>query len=428
VETEHLPVEAQPVQTMPGRLVAATSRLLLPDGRMTGGSAWALLGAFAVTFLVLSLLGRLAGATNHLGSLPRWHPRVSPQTFYFPTASEEVARAIDGVRPDQIIVVIGGSSVMRGGMQGLDGLWSLQLQRELGERFRVVNVAQPSGQLTDHGGVVAQALYKSGRRVVLVSDLLGQQVPPPDGGVYRYVYWDAAYKGMLPENPRAEDRIAFWSTRNPTYRDDATELKLRATLDSQLRFADLWNTVGYTLLFGIWSPNNATVQGAFAPRREIPDFPTLQLPPLPTRFTSIPPADGQALIVSVGSTVCRQTGPETWVDDDHPEIWRERQADAEAAFPDEMKPHVVLIMTRFNPWFGQGLSADQRRCHERSYGVAESWMQQAGYPTTTIGMEWTDEDFADRLHLTSSGAAKMAHDVAPLVTARAEQLGYVDTP
>jgi hypothetical protein len=406
------------------RSVARVAEILTPGGRITRASSVAFLAAAAATLLALSVLGRLAGEINHLGALPRWHPRVSPQAFYYPTASEELARAVDGLLPDQTVVVVGGSSVMRGGMQGLDGMWSKQLQRELGDRFRVVNVAQPSGQMTDQGGVLTQALFRAGYRVVLVSDLLTQQVPQPDGGEYRYIYWDAFYKGLLPDNPRLAARAAANEARNSNYRNATPELKLRAVLDSQLRFADLWNMVGYTTVFTLWHPTSANPRDVLLPRRDIPDFDTIQLPPAPQRFQAIPPEEGRQLISAVAGTVCRQTGPETWVDDDHPEIWRERQADAEAAFPDAVKPHVILILTQLNPWFGQSLSADQRRCHEQSYEVAAGWVRSAGFEVDIFGSDWTDDDFADRLHLTVQGASKLASAVAPLVKAKATSLGY----
>ena len=53
-------------------------------------------------------------------------------------------------------------------------------------------------------------------------------------------------------------------------------------------------------------------------------------------------------------------------------------------------------------------------------------MAEKGWiPFDTCWSDLTDEDFADRVHLTHSGRQKMASDVAQEVRAMAFQLGYV---
>ncbi len=75
------------------------------------------------------------------------------------------------VRPDQIVVVVAGNSVMLGSGQSTEGVWTRHLQAELGDKFKVVNLALPGLAPTEFGTVAAEMFFKDGhtRMIVLTS-------------------------------------------------------------------------------------------------------------------------------------------------------------------------------------------------------------------------------------------------------------------
>jgi lysophospholipase L1-like esterase len=76
------------------------------------------------------------------------------------------------------------------------------------------------------------------------------------------------------------------------------------------------------------------------------------------------------------------------------------------------------------PYFARQLSEDEYGAYQFAYSQGKSWLQKAGYHSAVIGPELTDEDFADRVHLTSSGGQKMAQAMASEIQSMSVQLGY----
>jgi hypothetical protein len=164
--------------------------------------------SFAIGITVLALCGRIVASIDYIdpNSFHRFHLYINPQTLYCPTASQLSALAHAAVRRDQVAVVLGGSSVIWGAGESDAELWSRKLQADLGDGYRVLKFAMPSGSPQEFGAVAAEALLKDGYKVVLVADV-GSTFGPPDGLFYPYVYSDARYKGMLLDNPLGDERI-----------------------------------------------------------------------------------------------------------------------------------------------------------------------------------------------------------------------------
>src|SRR4051794_40437780 len=103
------------------------------------------IGAFTVSLVLglggLAVAGRTVAYVNQFDDFLRFHAQISPSTYYYPTASQVIALARASLRPDQVLVVIGGSSIMHGNGQGSAEVWTLALQRDLGDGFKVVNLA-----------------------------------------------------------------------------------------------------------------------------------------------------------------------------------------------------------------------------------------------------------------------------------------------
>src|SRR5215831_13829333 len=95
----------------------------------------AFLSGFLVGLVLLAVLGRVAGDTNYLRGFQRFHRYLSIDTLYYATASQLLQLAKASVTDGQVLVIVGGSSVMQGVGQGSLELWSDELQRLLGPTY-----------------------------------------------------------------------------------------------------------------------------------------------------------------------------------------------------------------------------------------------------------------------------------------------------
>ena len=88
---------------------------------------------------------------------------------------------------------------------------------------------------------------------------------PPDGGaIYRFIFWDAYYKGLLPRSVADAAAVQRW--RREELADPAgLELHLGKAIDAVSYACDLWTTIGYNDFFTVWSDGNPF--GPSRPRR-----------------------------------------------------------------------------------------------------------------------------------------------------------------
>src|SRR5271157_686214 len=128
---------------------------------------WFLLGLL-LGFGALSWLGWRAGRTDYHPGYARIHPAISPEMNYYPTLNEMTAIVRQRCRRDQVLVIVGGNSILEGVWQPVGDLWSARLQELLGDRYCVVNFAFRGGSPTDGGAVVAEALREEFPRQILI--------------------------------------------------------------------------------------------------------------------------------------------------------------------------------------------------------------------------------------------------------------------
>ena len=127
------------------------------------------LAGLAVGLIALSVIGRLVSQTNYIEHFQRFHRYISADSIYYPTASQLRQLARSSVTDGQVLVIVGGSSVMQGVGQGTAELWTDELQQLLGSSFRVLNYADGGGGVDDGGGVAAQMLVRDGYPVIYSS-------------------------------------------------------------------------------------------------------------------------------------------------------------------------------------------------------------------------------------------------------------------
>ena len=131
------------------------------------------------------------------------------------------------------------------------------MQEELGDGYRVLNLAMNGAYPAEFGGTAAEMLAQDFPRLIFVSDVtLGCAVgEPPSAGIpagtrYRYFFWDAYFKGLLPPQAGRDEAVAAWLRGNTEA--DAAELTRGLRLDTLVSSRNLWTTLGYRHLFTVW--------------------------------------------------------------------------------------------------------------------------------------------------------------------------------
>jgi len=118
-----------------------------------------LLGAL-IGFAAMCGLGRYVAGIDYHPNFVRLTQWDSPETKYYPTVNELIAIVRHEIKPGQILVIVGGNSVLRGVGQPPARIWTKRLQQELGGGYCVFNFAYDGSPAANGGAVVAEALRK----------------------------------------------------------------------------------------------------------------------------------------------------------------------------------------------------------------------------------------------------------------------------
>ena len=375
-----------------------------------------------VGFFACCVLGRLAAHKNIYKHFARLHPNIEIETSYYPTASQllTIARAQCSPTANKILVLIGGNSVFNGSGQRRDELWSRVLQTELGNQYQVVNFAAPGAGLMDNGGVVFEVLAREYPRAMFVTNTEPGSYLAANRSAYSYLFWDAYYKGLVPEAARLII---------PNAPDDDTpsnrEFKLGLWLNSIFYFDDLWNYVSYRYVSAVWF---ASLQSrSFLPRGHLPDW-----------YDKRPP------VVAAESEFQQQTWHiermhQRWAaaadrfqettdgrSVQTPESLQQDREKIGALLPDPLQHRTLIVLTPYNPWFLARLTDVERSRVSVSFQNATALLTQAGFHALSLfdgGFE--PSDFGDSMHLSPAGARRLAHLVAGSIRAMNTQTDVV---
>jgi hypothetical protein len=215
-----------------------------------------LLAGVVFSFLGCCVLGRILSRQNQYTDFTRFHSYISPQTQYFPTASQVRSLARASLDHEKVAVVVGGNSILQGVGQRATELWTKRLQELLGSDYRVINLAQARAQPAEFGGVMAEVLSGDHHKVIYITDLgsstgLGNL----QGWTYHYFFWDAYFKKLLPHDPAREHELReFTVKRTGISKRSYTELQLGRRIDASLFFLDLWTSCTLNSLGTVWVP------------------------------------------------------------------------------------------------------------------------------------------------------------------------------
>lgn len=385
----------------------------------------------SITLLIGVLIGLFAlawagrGAVTHdwHRDFVRFHPLIAPESNYQPTIAEMRAIVRAHCRKDQILVIVGGNSIFQGVGQPLEKLWTRRLQELLGDRYAVINFALRGSSPTDGGALVAESLREEYPKQVYLANVPPFTAASPAGGTdYRFMVFDALYKGWLLDYPPRQAAIDDYLARPDIY-PEASELKLGARLDAWLRFRDFWNWWSTTQFFTFPGPLTSEWPRAFRARSKFPDRePDFEDIPLRQRF----PGKG----IPAEMAITRGTTAPFYETNSYGQ-WQAASIpfngfakSARDAFPEPLRARTLIVLSANAPFYTCRLSpAEQARDVLAVRDTLKIWRDH-GYAAAAYGEGFVDEDFGDRTHLSASGGQKLAALLAPEIRSLAGRLGY----
>jgi len=392
-----------------------------------------LLGALA-GFGAMCVLGRYVAHLDYHPGFVRFTQWDSPESKYYPTVNEMIAIVRHEIKPGQILVIVGGNSVLRGVGQPPDRVWSKRLQENLGSGYYVVNFALNGSPPTNAGGVAAEALRKEFPRQIYIANLPPTQMGYPTGSeVYRFANWEAYYKGMLIDDPVRNAEIKY-SHAIPEYynREFAVgELKIREFFDSLFYFQDFWNCFTFTrmnLVWGAYFPGVTGFQDPIRfldPRTVYPDpEPDSATWPMSARFPEAGVPGELDIIRGVSIYAFNKDAAGKW--QLYQPVWDEFEKQSAAAFPPELRKRTLILMGYACPFYLARLKPDELERNGLSFEYAAKEWEKGGFEALIYGKDFVAEDFCDRAHMTWRGGQKLAKVVAVKVREMSQKLGYTN--
>jgi hypothetical protein len=387
------------------------------EGRLAPRAA---LAGAACAFLACCLAGARLSRANPFVGFERFGALTAAEGLFYPTARQVRALGRDLLPHDRVAVVVGGNSIMHGVRQTSRGLWTKALQAELGDQYRVINLAVPGAGPADFGGPAAEVLARDHPRLLFLASASSAGIPvDPDGYGYRYFFWDTRARGLLQADA---EREAYLRAVCETRKDDVAfaELRRQMGVDRLTYSRDLWGRLAYTHLGTVWAPPltgavwGGRKQPFWAPRQrcELPDGP---LPP-EARY----PAEADAFsaeVVRVWSTLAPGFvgGASAPV-----------PAGLRACFPAACRRRTLLVVLPDSPYYVNRLTPAERANYREVLRLIAWGLGEAGFVTLEAGRGFGVEDFIDRCHLTEEGGRRLAAEVAPKLRQMAHDLGYTD--
>jgi hypothetical protein len=377
----------------------------------------ALLAGAACAFLACCLAGARLSRANPFVGFERFGRLLSPEALFYPTARQVRALGRDLLPQDKVAVVVGGNSIMYGWGQRSQGLWTKALQAELGDGYRVLNLALPAAGPAEFGGTAAEVLARDHPRLLYLSNL--HTVLEPDGITYRYFFWDARAQGLLPADAGRE----AWVRLVPQWRkEDAAfaELRRRMGVDRCTYSRDLWGRLAYTSFGTVWAPVLGAAVWGGRPRpfwgaRQCCELPEPEPAPLAQRYTAAEEAQAMRIVGDWARLAPLFAGDSAPV-----------PAGLRVCFPAACRRRTLLLVLPDSPHYVERLTPEERARYREVLRLATAGLERAGFTALEAGRDFGVEDFNDRCHLSEEGGRRLAAEVAPKLRQLAKDLGYTE--
>jgi hypothetical protein len=386
----------------------------------------AFLAGVVIAFLGCCLVGHLLSQRNPYKWFTRFHAYIHPTTNVYPTASQVRALARERLDPNKIAVIVGGNSILHGMGQRGDHVWTRRLQKLLGDDYCVLNLAVFCAEPGEFGAVIAEALAAEYPRLILITSFTSGIAPnAPDGLTYRYFYYDALYKGMIPADAERDARLAEWNEQRAEREGDKIiDLCRGRRLDSLLYYQDLWTTCTLKWFNTTWchlltervtAPHlvYGDVEGQVRFERPAKSAENLRIiRGLPKWLGEL--VFGKRALPPLGQRQKLRPNPAS-----SPLVRR-----FERCFPAATRQRTLILATGESPEYIDELEPAVKAEYFSVRGKAVEVLEAAGFGALDVGLGCFLQDYVDFFHLSEQGGDKLADRVAPKVRAMARQLGY----
>lgn len=366
-------------------------------------------------FLICALSGYCLSKENIFQNFVRFNLHISPSSQYFPNANQMLNLVKKNTTKDQIVVIIGGNSVLYGYGQEEKNLWSNQLNEKLGQKYKVFNYSFQGTAPFEGGYWVAEALFKQGYKVILVTNSAPAEICPPPGVNLRSVYFDFRNRNLLLQDKVRDDFVKDVDRQEGNlYLKDIEEKDLARKLDAMVYASDLWNWVSYNFFYTIWTSNNDLF---LYPKKLLTEKKIYCEPPFKDAFDY----DSDQIKIF-------QKEKMVWTDRSHwaplPYAWIGFDNMAQRLVPVPMRKQSLVIITCQSPVLLKNFSMDEKKCTEMTYHWSALKWREFGYRAIVIGQGYQAQDFYDFKHLSDSGLSKMTDRLNVEVRDIAKELGY----
>ncbi len=380
---------------------------------------------FFLGFILCCVSGYVVSTKARFHHFSRFFRAIDPQALYYPTASELLVTARHDVRPEQILVLIGGSSVFKGDGQDPDELWSDELQKLLGNKFKVLNYAADSASFSSYGGVAFRMLRKEHPKIIFVAAAYRFD---SEGGMdgtepYQYLFWDAYYKKLFQPDKKEAELIKHMIKKQIKTTAGA-EMHIFCFLDSFFYFKNLWNGVTYRLFSTAWSEH--LFQNPLRPRRVYhdeplaPDYKKLVIKTYNHDEEYFKKYVELIKVIATGLVVDLSKAPL--------QIREETVHNAREGYDQVFQPadrsKILMVQTAYNTFIIAATAPPVQKAYWFANDQSALLLKALGYHALNVGKDFIRSDFTDFGHLTGSGGKKLAVQVAKKVKYIAKLNGY----
>jgi hypothetical protein len=376
-------------------------------------------------FIFCCIAGHFISHKARLNHFTRFYLAIEPQTLYYPTASELLQTVIHKVPKDKILVLIGGSSILRGDGQNPDELWSNRLQELLGDKYKVINFASDGASFSSFGGVVFRMLREIYPKIIFVaaayefnSEGSLDGLPP-----YDYLFWDAYYKKLFHPYPN-ELTVIKRLQQSEMHSSTGLEQHLMSFLDSYLYFRNLWNWVGYRFMFTMFS--EFEFSKPFKARHTMYDD------PIPLKYQNelvrIYHDDehfqkNRELMEKIVHDVTDFSKNPAQVRSD---IIENGKNGYNEVFSAQDRKKILMVQTTYNTQVIASLPKKLSDSYWLYTRKSTEMLQSLGYNSINVGKNvFSNEDYKDLDHLRATGGNKLAMHVAKEVKLIAQKNKYL---
>ena len=354
---------------------------------------WFFIGV-AIGFLACIGGGYWASRQDIYGDRERFFFINPTEESIYPTFDNLCAFVRGKVPKNKKLILVAGDSRMLGMGQTDDGLWTRRLQEKLGNDYGVANVAFRGASTMAISIPMLEALSKEYEEIILIVATQPRDDPTQgfEGKRYDYILWDAWIGGKMANNPQRDQKMrSLFFGGEKESRDAEISMSIFGLVENLTHAADLWNYIGYNLVFTCSTSHYFGGIPFYAQRRRIPNFGGEQfLTELKSRKLNNP-VQMENLIGMVVDYGARQKRPVPEADIDASNI---NTYDAFISDPKERK-HILFLETEFMPFLVNQLSPDQRRKMEANYERWANLLRSQGFHVLRLGKDYDDTDYWD---------------------------------